>query len=78
MNMNTAIIAAGPAALPGGSEWPWPSTSVGCAVFLGNEEKVFAIYVEQSVGLAIALVVALGRLSKNVVLSNIARFCGTL
>ena len=31
------------------------ATSGGCAVFLGNEEKVFVIYVEQSVGLAIAL-----------------------
>jgi len=31
------------------------ATGGGCAVFLGNEEKVFAIYVEQSVGLAIAL-----------------------
>src|ERR1700716_3831251 len=31
------------------------ATSGVCAVFLGNEEKVFAIYVEQSVGLAIAL-----------------------
>ena len=30
-------------------------TSGGCAVFLGNEEKVFVIYVEQSPGLAIAL-----------------------
>jgi len=29
--------------------------SGGCAVFLGNEEKVFVIYVEPSVGLAIAL-----------------------
>jgi hypothetical protein len=31
------------------------ATSGGCAVFLGNEDKVFVIYVEQSVGLAIAL-----------------------
>jgi uncharacterized protein len=31
------------------------ATSGGCAVFLGNEEKVFVIYVEQSVGLAIAM-----------------------
>jgi len=31
------------------------ATSGVCAVFLGNEEKVFVIYVEQSVGLAIAL-----------------------
>ena len=28
-------------------------TSAGCAVFLGNEEKVFVIYIDQSVGLAI-------------------------
>jgi hypothetical protein len=31
------------------------ATSGVCAVFLGNEDKVFVIYVEQSVGLAIAL-----------------------
>jgi uncharacterized protein len=31
------------------------ATSSGCAVFLGNEEKAFVIYVEQSVGLAIAM-----------------------
>jgi len=31
------------------------ATSGGCAVFLGNEEKVFVIHVEQSIGLAIAL-----------------------
>ena len=31
------------------------ATSGGCAVFLGNEDKVFVIYVEQSVGLAIAM-----------------------
>jgi bifunctional DNase/RNase len=31
------------------------AASGGCAVFLGNEEKVFVIYVEQSVGLAIAM-----------------------
>ena len=31
------------------------ATSGVCAVFLGNEEKVFVIYVEQSVGLAITL-----------------------
>jgi uncharacterized protein len=31
------------------------ATSGGCAVSLGNEEKVFVIYVEQSVGLAIAM-----------------------
>ena len=31
------------------------ATSGVCAVFLGNEEKVFVIYVEQSVGLAIAM-----------------------
>jgi bifunctional DNase/RNase len=30
-------------------------TSGSCAVFLGNEKKAFVIYVEQSVGLAIAL-----------------------
>jgi bifunctional DNase/RNase len=30
-------------------------TSGGCAVFLGNEEKVFVIYVEQSVGAAITM-----------------------
>jgi uncharacterized protein len=30
-------------------------TSGGCAVFLGNEEKVFVMFVDQSVGLAIAL-----------------------
>jgi hypothetical protein len=29
-------------------------TSGGCAVFLGNEEKVFVMFVDQSVGLAIA------------------------
>ena len=31
------------------------ATSGGCAVFLGNEEKVFVINVEQSVGAAIAM-----------------------
>ena len=31
------------------------ATSGGCAVFLGNEEKVFAIFVDQSVGAAIAM-----------------------
>jgi uncharacterized protein len=31
------------------------ATSGGCAVFLGNEEKVFVMFVEQSVGAAIAL-----------------------
>ena len=31
------------------------TTSGGCAVFLGNEEKVFVIFVEQSVGTAIAM-----------------------
>ena len=31
------------------------ATSVGCAVFLGNEEKVFVIYVDQSVGAAITM-----------------------
>jgi bifunctional DNase/RNase len=30
-------------------------TSGGCAVFLGNEEKVFVIHVDQSVGAAIAM-----------------------
>jgi bifunctional DNase/RNase len=30
-------------------------TSGGCAVFLGNEEKVFVMFVDQSVDLAIAL-----------------------
>lgn len=32
-------------------------TSGGCAVFLGNGEKVFVIYVDQSVGTAIAMFV---------------------
>jgi len=31
------------------------TTSGGCAVFLGNEDKVFVIFVEQSVGKAIAM-----------------------
>ena len=31
------------------------TTSGGCAVFLGNEEKVFLIFVDQSVGTAIAM-----------------------
>jgi bifunctional DNase/RNase len=31
------------------------ATSSGCAVFLGNEDKVFVIYVEQSIGAAIAM-----------------------
>jgi len=31
------------------------TTSDGCAVFLGNEDKVFVIFVEQSVGTAIAM-----------------------
>jgi bifunctional DNase/RNase len=31
------------------------ATSGACAVFLGNEDKVFVIYVEQSVGVAIAM-----------------------
>ncbi len=30
-------------------------TNAGCAVFLGNEEKVFVIYVDQTVGNAIAM-----------------------
>ena len=30
-------------------------TSGGCAVFIGNEQKVFVIYVDQSVGAAIAM-----------------------
>jgi len=30
-------------------------TSAGCAVFLGSEEKVFVIYVDQSVGAAIGM-----------------------
>ncbi|MEI6070776.1 MAG: bifunctional nuclease domain-containing protein [Verrucomicrobiae bacterium] len=30
-------------------------TGVGCAVFLGNEEKVFVIYVDQGVGAAIGM-----------------------
>jgi bifunctional DNase/RNase len=30
-------------------------TGVGCAVFLGNEEKVFVIYVDQGVGTAIGM-----------------------
>ena len=30
-------------------------TNAGCAVFLGNEEKVFVIYVDQGVGNAIAM-----------------------
>lgn len=30
-------------------------TSAGCAVFLGNEEKVFVIYVDQAVGSAIGM-----------------------
>jgi len=30
-------------------------TSGGCAVFLGNEEKVFVIYVDQTVGAAITM-----------------------
>jgi bifunctional DNase/RNase len=31
------------------------ATSGGCAVFLGNEKKVFVMFVDKSVGLAIAL-----------------------
>jgi uncharacterized protein len=31
------------------------ATSGGCALFLGNEEKVFVMFVDQSVGTAIAL-----------------------
>ena len=31
------------------------ATSGGCAVFLGNEEKVFVIFVDQSVGAVIAM-----------------------
>ncbi len=31
------------------------TTSCGCAVFLGNKEKVFTILVDQSVGAAIAM-----------------------
>lgn len=30
-------------------------TGAGCAVFLGNEEKVFVIYIDQSVGAAIGM-----------------------
>src|SRR5271165_5089932 len=30
-------------------------TSGGCAVFIGNEQKVFVIYVDQSVGAAITM-----------------------
>ena len=31
------------------------TTSGGCAIFLGNEEKVFLIFVERSVGAAITM-----------------------
>ena len=31
------------------------ATSGGCGVFLGNDEKVFVIFVDQSVGAAIAM-----------------------
>ena len=31
------------------------ATSGGCAVFLGNEDKVFVIFVDQNVGAAIAM-----------------------
>jgi bifunctional DNase/RNase len=31
------------------------ATSGGCAVFLGNDEKAFVIFVDQSVGAAIAM-----------------------
>jgi hypothetical protein len=31
------------------------ATSGGCAVFLGNEDKVFVMLVDQSVGAAIAM-----------------------
>jgi len=31
------------------------TTSGGCAVFLGNEDKVFVIFVDQSVGAAITM-----------------------
>jgi hypothetical protein len=33
------------------------ATSGGCAVFLGNEDKVFVMFVDQSVGRAIAMFV---------------------
>ena len=36
------------------------ATSGGCAVFLGNEEKVFVMLVDQSVGAAIEIVGAVG------------------
>ena len=31
------------------------AASGGCAVFLGNEDKVFVMFVDQSVGVAIAM-----------------------
>ena len=31
------------------------ATSDGCAVFLGNEDKVFVMFVDQSVGMAITM-----------------------
>jgi bifunctional DNase/RNase len=33
-------------------------TSTGCAVFLGNDEKVFVIYVDSSVGSAISMTIS--------------------
>ena len=39
-------------------------TSGGCAVFLGNNDKVFIIYVDQTVGSAITMFMR-GRLPRN-------------
>src|SRR6202011_5959308 len=56
------------------------ATSGGCAVFFGNEEKVFVIYVEQSVGLAIAMFMQ-GRQKERPLthdlLANVLRALGT-
>src|ERR1700736_4335773 len=54
-------------------------TSGGCAVFLGNEEKVFVIYVDQSVGAAITMFMQGAQKERSLthdLLANILRALG--
>src|SRR6478672_7721167 len=50
-------------------------TSGGCAVFLGNEDKVFVMFVDQSVGTAIAMFMQ-GTKKERHLLANILRALG--
>ncbi|MBV9645128.1 MAG: bifunctional nuclease family protein [Verrucomicrobia bacterium] len=55
-------------------------TSGGCAVFLGNEEKVFVIFVDQSVGAAITLFIQGTQKERPLthdLIANILRALGT-